>query len=152
MRLEADPSIEAIKGGTIVTRKRKRPGNTPAEQQQRSARDVPATRRSELAVSGPGTADIGTAPGGLDRPESGTKGMAQTRGDEGPLSDANRLAPRPRPDTEAFPGERRPEEEATGSQTGTVGGGGGDAHNPSPVRATSTDDVPDSNRKRGEEK
>ncbi len=151
MRLETDTLIEAIKGGAIVTRKRKRPGNTPVEQQQRSARDVPATRRSELAVSGPGAADFVTAPGGLDRPESGTKGMAQTRG-EGSLSDAKRLAPRSGPDTEAFPGERRPEEDATGSQTGTVGGGGFEAHNPSPVRATGADEMTDQAKKRGREK
>lgn len=134
-----------------MTRNRKRPGNTPVEQQQRSARAVPPTRRSELAVSGPGAADFVTARGGLDRPESGTKGMAQTRG-EGPLSDAKRLGPRPGPDTEAFPGERRPDEEATGGQTGRVGGGGFDAHNPSPVRATSADDVPGRDRRGSEEK
>ena len=44
--------------------------------------------------------------------------------------------PRPGPDTEAHPGERRPADEVTGSQTGTIGGGGSEAHNPSPVRAT----------------
>ena len=48
--------------------------------------------------------------------------------------------PRPGPDTESEPGERRPADEVTGSQTGTIGGGGHDAHNPSPVRATGTDD------------
>ena len=48
--------------------------------------------------------------------------------------------PRPGPDTESAPGERRPADEVTGSQTGTIGGGGHDAHNPSPVRATGTDD------------
>jgi hypothetical protein len=127
-----------------VAEERKRPGNTPVEQQERSPRDVEATRHSELAISGPGAADFLTAGGGLDRPESGTKGMAQTR-DEGPLSDARRLAPRPGPDTEAFPGEREPQreqEEMTGSQTGTVGGGGFDAHNPSANRATGSDEEP----------
>ena len=121
-----------------MTNERKRPGNTPVEQQERSPRDAEATKHSQLAVSGPGAADFLTAPGGLDRPESGTKGMAQTR-EEGPLSDARRLAPRPGPDTEAFPGERHPEE-ITGSQTGTIGGGGFDAHNPSATRATGSDD------------
>ena len=37
-------------------------------------------------------------------------------------------------------GKRRPADEITGSQTGTIGGGGHEAHNPSPVRATDTDD------------
>ena len=119
---------------------RKRPGNTPVEQQERNPAEVAKTRHSQLAVSGPGAADFLTAQGGLDRPESGTKGMAQTR-DDGPLSDTRRLVPRPGPDTEAFPGEREPDEGATGSQTGTIGGGGSTAHNPSPVRATGADDV-----------
>ena len=48
--------------------------------------------------------------------------------------------PRPGPDTEASPGERRPADDVTGSETGTIGGGGRDAHNPSPVRATGADD------------
>ena len=47
--------------------------------------------------------------------------------------------PRPGPDSE-IPGERRPADEITGSQTGTIGGGGADAHNPSPIRATGEDD------------
>jgi hypothetical protein len=122
-----------------VAQERKRPGNTPVEQQERSPRDVESTHHSELAISGPGAADFLTATGGLDRPESGTKGMAQTRG-EGPLSDPRHLAPRPGPDTEAFPGERGPEEQMTGSQTGTIGGGGFEAHNPSAERATGSDD------------
>ena len=72
-----------------------RPGNTPVEQQERSPKDVDATRHSEVAISGPGAADfLITASGGLDVPETGTgKGMAQTR-DEGPLADTRRLAPR----------------------------------------------------------
>ncbi len=61
------------------------------------------------------------------------------RGD-GPLRDTRRLAPRVAPDTGAFPGERLPEEQETGSQTGTIGGGGFEAHNPSPTRATGKDD------------
>ena len=48
--------------------------------------------------------------------------------------------PRPGPDTESAPGERSPADDITGSQSGTIGGGGHDAHNPSPVRATGTDD------------
>jgi hypothetical protein len=48
--------------------------------------------------------------------------------------------PRPGPDSE-IPGERRPADEITGSQTGTIGGGGGrEGHNPSAVRGTGADD------------
>ena len=118
-------------------------GRAPVEQQERSPSDVESTHHSELAISGPGAADFLTASGGLDRPESGAKGMAATR-DEGPLSDQRHLAPRAGPDTEAFPGERQREEEMTGSQTGTIGGGGFEAHNASPERATGSDDNPDS--------
>jgi hypothetical protein len=35
---------------------------------------------------------------------------------------------------------KRPADEITGSQTGTIGGGGFEAHNPSPVRATGSDE------------
>jgi hypothetical protein len=122
-----------------VAQERKRPGNTPVEQQERSPSDVEATHRTELAISGPGAADFLTASGGLDRPESGTKGMAQTR-DEGLLSNARRLAPRTGPDTEGFPDDDRADEQMTGSQTGTIGGGGFEAHNPSANRATGRDD------------
>lgn len=101
-----------------------RPANTPVEQQERSARNVDATRHSEIAITGPGAADFLTASGGLDVPETGTgKGMSQTRG-EGPLADSKRLVPRLGPDDESMPGERKPEEKMTGSQTGTIGGGG----------------------------
>jgi hypothetical protein len=118
---------------------RARPGNTPVEQQERSADDTPKTRHERLAISGPGAADFIAAAGGLDTPESGSKGMGQTR-EEGIWSDPMRLTPRLGPDTEAEPGERRPDEQMTGSQTGTIGGGGAEAHNPSPVRATGEDD------------
>ena len=117
-----------------------RPGNTPVEQQERDSKQVEKTRHDQIAISGPGAADFLTASSGLDVPESGgTKGMGQTRG-EGPLSDPRRLTPRLGPDTETFPQERRPDEQMTGSQTGTIGGGGAEAHNPSPIRATGEDD------------
>ena|SRR2546425_12385962 len=126
---------------------RTRPGNRPVEQQERSAADVEATRLDRIAISGPGAADFLTAQSGLDTPESGTKGMAQTRA-EGPIDDPKRLVPRLGPDTEAYPGERRPEEESiTGAQSGTIGGGGAEAHNPSPVRATGVDDPTVSTKK-----
>jgi hypothetical protein len=47
--------------------------------------------------------------------------------------------PRPGPDSE-IPGERRPADEMTGSQTGAIGGGGREGHNPSAVRGTGVDD------------
>jgi hypothetical protein len=55
------------------------------------------------------------------------------------LASARALRPRlgpDRDDPEDTPGEHRPEERMTGSQTGTIGGGGYGAHNPSPLRAT----------------
>jgi hypothetical protein len=117
-----------------------RPGNRPVEQQERSPDDVESTRRSQIAISGEGAADFLTASGGLDLPGiSTTKGMGQTR-DEGILGDAKRLTPRLGPDDESHPGERAPDEDRPGSATGTIGGGGFDAHNKSPVRATGADD------------
>jgi hypothetical protein len=117
-----------------------RPGNRPVEQQERDQGAVESTRRSQLAITGPGAADFLTASGGMDRPETGaSKGMGQTR-DESLLNDPKRLTPRLGPDTEAHPGERSPGEQMSGSTTGTIGGGGLDAHNPSPVRATGVDD------------
>ena len=56
------------------------------------------------------------------------------------MRDARNAVPRPGPDSEAFPGERRSDDDRPGSQTGTIGGGGADAHNPSPERATGVDD------------
>ena len=49
------------------------------------------------------------------------------------------MTPRPGPDHEPIPGERDPDT-LTGSQTGTIGGGGFGAHNPSPNRAIGMDD------------
>jgi len=105
---------------------------------KRGPKQVSNAPDDRLELSGPGAADFLIAPTGIDRPESGSKGMAQTR-DEGILSDPRRLSPRLGPDTEAVPGERGPDD-MTGSQTGTIGGGGPDGHNPSPVRATGEDD------------
>ena len=87
-------------------------------------------------ISGPGAADFLTSTGGEDRPESSpSKGMGSTR-DEADLTNPRNLVPDLGPDNEAEPGERptaaKPDRrtELTGSQTGTVGGGGPDAHNP----------------------
>jgi hypothetical protein len=118
-----------------VGNRRQRPGNTPVEQQERSTREVDANRPVRRVISGPGAADFIAAPGGLDRPESGTKGMAYLS-EEPLVTQHPDIVVRPGPDTEAVPGERHPEESMTGSQTGTIGGGGPEAHNPSPVRAT----------------
>jgi hypothetical protein len=101
----------------------------------------------KFTISGPGAADLLAAEGGEDRPgTSASKGMAQTRG-ESPMTHPRGLVPRLGPDTEAEPGERNSstddadrQDQRPGSQTGTVGGGGADAHNPDPVRATGVDD------------
>ena len=91
-------------------------------------------------ISGPGASDFVANSGGEDMPGvSPNKGMSGTRG-ESDITNPRNLVPRLGPDTEAHPGERAPDEEKPGSATGTVGGGGFDAHNPSPVRATGVDD------------
>jgi len=94
-------------------------------------------------ISGPGAADFLAAGGGLDLPGMGGssgKGMSNMR-DDSSFTDPSRLTPGPGPDYERIPGERDPEN-ITGSQTGTIGGGGFEAHNPSRERATGTDDEP----------
>jgi len=116
-------------------KKRTKPGNTPVEQQERSTQDVEANRPVRRTISGPGAADFIASSGGLDTPESGAKGMAYAN-DEPLVTRHGNLAPRLDADEEGMPGEQRPEERMTGSQTGTIGGGGPEAHNPSPVRAT----------------
>jgi hypothetical protein len=116
-----------------------RPGNRPSEQQERDPR-AEKTAPTKRAISGPGAADFIAAAGGEDRPGiSANKGMSQVSGDS-ELTNPRNLIPRPGPDTEAHPGERRPDEDRSGSATGTIGGGGPDAHNASPVRATGVDD------------
>lgn len=90
--------------------------------------------KQKRVVSGPGAADFFAAEGGVDRPASEAKGTGVTRGE--PLVNADDTLPRPGPDTEATPGDRHPRtDERSGSQTGTIGGGGPEAHNPSPIRA-----------------
>ena len=90
-------------------------------------------------ISGPGASDFLAASGGLDVPGSDAgKGTSALREDT-PFTDPSRLTPRLGPDHEPIPGERDPHN-LTGSQTGTIGGGGFEAHNPSPTRATGADD------------
>jgi len=92
---------------------------------------------NKRTISGPGAADFLASSGGDDRPGSSTssKGTGNTR-EESSLTDARNLVPDLGRDSEAAPGEPataakpRREQELTGSQTGTVGGGGPDAHNP----------------------
>ena len=98
-------------------------------------------------ISGPGASDFLTSGGGEDLPgTSASKGTGTLR-EESSLTDARNLEPRLGPDNEAEPRGRqdvlgpRKEDRVTGSQTGTVGGGGRDAHNPSPIRATGDDDA-----------
>src|SRR5688572_22388430 len=50
----------------------------------------PKTKKRTV-ISGPGAADFIAAPGGLETPESGTKGVAYTR--EEPLVNANEIVP-----------------------------------------------------------
>lgn len=107
---------------------RERPGNRPVEQQERSADEVDRTRPGRRAISGPGAADFLTATSGEDLPGfSPNKGMTETRG-ESAITNPKNLMPRLGPDTEAYPGERNPDEDLPGSTTGTVGGGGPEAH------------------------
>jgi hypothetical protein len=101
----------------------------------------------KFTISGPGAADFLASPGGEDRPgSSGSKGTSQTRGD-GITSDVRNLEPAFASDKDAQPPERAASapadadpDQRTGSQTGTIGGGGADAHNADPVRATGVDD------------
>lgn len=98
-------------------------------------------------ISGPGAADFLTSPGGEDLPgTSGSKGMGQTR-DDSVLGDGRNLEPGLIPDADAQPPERTAATPANatpdrrpGSATGTIGGGGADAHNADAVRATGVDD------------
>ena len=95
---------------------------------------------SKRTITGSGAADFLANGGGEDMPGvSPNKGMSETREDSDRLNPRN-LIPRLGPDTEAHPSERAPDEDTPGSATGTIGGGGLDAHNPSPVRATGVDD------------
>lgn len=105
------------------------------------------TMQARRTISGPGAADFLTAGGGLDTPGSDAgKGTGALRG-ESPLTDPANLTPRLGPDHEPIPGERDPTN-LTGSQTGTIGGGGFGAHNPSPNRATGMDDETVAERER----
>jgi hypothetical protein len=95
---------------------------------------------AKRTITGPGAADFLASGAGEDMPGvSPNKGMSATRG-ESDITNPRNLVPRLGPDTEAHPGERAPDEDKPGSATGTVGGGGFDAHNPSAVRATGVDD------------
>jgi hypothetical protein len=102
--------------------------------------------KRKFTISGPGAADFLASPTGEDLPGTSTsKGMAQTRDES--LLDGRNLEPGFIPENDAQPPERAAAVPAnaapdrrTGSQTGTIGGGGADAHNPNPVRATGADD------------
>jgi hypothetical protein len=119
---------------------RQRPGNRPSEQQERDPKQIHRTQPRSRAVSGPGAADFLASSSGEDLPGSSAgKGMSNTR-EQSDATNPRELVPRLGPDTEAHPGEREPDEERGGSATGRIGGGGADAHNPSPVRATGVDD------------
>ena len=99
------------------------------------------------AISGPGAADFIAAGGGLDLPGIDASKGTSALNDGSPLTDPARLTPRIGPDHEPIPGERDVTN-LTGSQTGTIGGGGAGAHNPSPNRATGMDDATVADRER----
>ena len=97
------------------------------------------------SISGPGAADFLTAPGGEDLPEtSQDKGDLAVKGEShftNPRNLEPRLAPEDeRPRAGSTP-DRAAAENMTGSQTGTIGGGGPDAHNEDAIRATGSDDA-----------
>jgi hypothetical protein len=106
-----------------------------------------ADRKRKLTISGPGAADFLAAGGGEDLPGSSPgKGTSAVRGDS-PLDDPRNIEPGLLPERDALPDERQggtpnnaDPDRRPGSQTGTIGGGGADAHNPHPVRATGVDD------------
>lgn len=106
-----------------------------------------ADRKRKRTISGPGAGDFLASGGGEDLPGSSPgKGMSRMRGDAA-LTDARNLEPGLIPERDALPGERDAQVPANaapdrrhGSQTGTIGGGGADAHNPHPVRATGEDE------------
>ena len=92
-------------------------------------------------ISGPGAADFLAAPGGIDFPEvTPVKGTGILR-EETHFTDPRNLEPAITPEDDVPPRERTiVADQITGSQTGTIGGGGPEAHNPDPVRATGEDD------------
>jgi hypothetical protein len=104
------------------------------------------TANGKRTLSGPGAADFLTSGSGEDLPgTSSSKGASQLR-DDALTGDARTLTPdlggeRDRPARESAGGRPdAPDDQRTGSQTGTIGGGGADAHNASPIRATGVDD------------
>ena len=106
-----------------------------------------ADRTQKRTISGPGAADFLASGSGEDRPgTSPNKGMSATRG-ESSITDPRNLEPGLIPEGDALPDERASGVPANadpdrrpGSQTGTIGGGGADAHNAHAVRATGVDD------------
>ena len=92
-------------------------------------------------ISGPGASDFLAAPGGVDFPEvTPEKGTGILR-DETHFTDARNLEPALAPDDEVPSTKRTADtDQLTGSQTGTIGGGGPEAHNPDAVRAPGEDD------------
>jgi hypothetical protein len=112
------------------------------------------TANRKFTISGPGAADFLASPGGEDLPGTSTsKGTSQTR-DESLTSDARNFEPAFDADQDdtAARGPKSAADERTGSQTGTIGGGGADAHNPDPVRATGVDDPTAAGPKRSKKK
>jgi hypothetical protein len=91
-------------------------------------------KKSKRTITGPGAADFLASGSGEDLPgTSPAKGTGNLR-DDSDLTDARNLVPRLGPDDEAEPGERdsilgpTKDDHVSGSQTGTIGGGGPRAH------------------------
>lgn len=89
--------------------------------------------KSRRTITGPGAGDFLSSGSGEDQPgASPSKGTGTLR-DENELTSARNLVPRLGPDDESEPGERdrtlgpKKEDRLSGSQTGTIGGGGPEA-------------------------
>jgi len=110
-------------------------GATPPGRGETNHETMP--NRQRRTISGPGAADFLASSGGLDLPGT-DPGKGSALRNDATITDASRLTPN-LGGHEPIPGERDPNN-LTGSQTGTIGGGGFEAHNPSPNRATGMDD------------
>jgi hypothetical protein len=113
------------------------------------------TAKRKFTISGPGAADFLASPGGEDLPgTTDSEGTSQSR-DESLTGNARNFEPAFGSDDRDDAAARNPKsaaDERTGSQTGTIGGGGADAHNPDPVRATGVDDPTAAGAKRSKKK
>lgn len=94
-----------------------------------------ATTRERIPGEHDATTAMPTQPGtaggtgfGDDLPETDTDASLSEEERRRSRWEGGGLVPRPGPDTEAYPGERPPDEAPPGSATGATGGGEPDAH------------------------